>query len=82
MIIGRLLGYFFLSLMMVVVGAEGLRIIEGKNEEWIAISVILDFFDSNSVWQKMFDPIGNLPAIFTFIAIAIMMFYVSRDRIH
>ena len=81
MIIGRLVGYFFLCMMIMVSGAEGLRFLEGKNDGWITISVIMDFIDSKANWLQILDPLRNLPVIFTFMVVAILMFYISRDRI-
>ena len=43
MIIGRVLGYFSLCLMIMVLGAEGLRFLEGGHTGLWALSDVIEF---------------------------------------
>ncbi|MBL4603563.1 MAG: hypothetical protein JKY84_12515 [Emcibacteraceae bacterium] len=49
MIIGRLLAYIFLCLMIMVLGAEGLKLLEGNNGGWIPVSQVIDFISSTDL---------------------------------
>lgn len=82
MIIVRLIAYIFLCLVVIVLGAEGLRFLEGDNEGWISVSQVIVFINSNwfNMERSVLAPVSNLAALFTFMGTFFVLFLVSRRR--
>jgi hypothetical protein len=91
MIIGRLFGYIFLFLMLIVLGAEVLRFLEGGHDRWISIAQIIDSFGIVTgttseeegiagIWQNLLAPMLDFPAFFSFMIVAGILFFMTRNR--
>ncbi|MBT5072581.1 MAG: hypothetical protein HOJ34_10000 [Kordiimonadaceae bacterium] len=87
MIIGKLLGYIFICLMIMVFGAEGLRILEQNSEGWITLGQVIDFVSSalpdlqsdNGADQGVFLTLANFSAFFTFMILGCILLFISRN---
>jgi len=87
MIIGKLSGYICFCLMIMVFGAEGLRILEQNSEGWITIGQVIDFVTSvltdlhseNGTEQGVFFPLLNFSAFFTFMIFGCILLFISRN---
>ena len=82
MIIVRLVAYIFLCLSVMILGAEGLRFLEGDNEGWLNLAQVINFLNSSwiNLEQSMLAPLANLAAFFTFMGVFIVLILVSRRR--
>lgn len=87
MIITKILGYIFICLMIMVFGAEGLRILEQCGEGWITIAQVIDFISSDlpavnsedGVEKSVFLAPLNFSAFFTFLAVGCILLFISRN---
>ena len=95
MIIGRLFGYVCLMCMMITLGAEGLRLLEGNEDVFISIIDVFNIFEFNDVksvnngiettripklWQSAADYIVNFPELLAFFIAGILSIFISRDK--
>ena len=95
MIIGRLLAYIFLCLMIMVLGAEGLKLLEGNGGGWIPVSQVIDFISStdlsrlvsgindngeSSIGNNILVPLLDFSAFLGFMFLSGMLFFLSRNR--
>lgn len=87
MIVSRIGAYLFLCLMIMVIGVEGLRLLEGEDVGWVSISQVIDFIFLNITKKiditesdKFLTSILNFPAIFAFMIASILLFIMSRNR--
>lgn len=87
MIVSRIGAYLLLCLMIMVIGAEGLRLLEGESVGWLSFSHIIDFIFSNITEKNDVTEssnylalILNFPAIFAFMIASILLFIMSRNR--
>ncbi|MCC3861491.1 hypothetical protein [Pseudemcibacter aquimaris] len=86
MIIGRLIGYISLCLMFMVMGAEGLRLLEGNSEGWISLFdvvqisgiVHLESETSSGAWHDLLNSLLRLPAIFTLLFFGLLFPFMFR----
>ena len=97
MIIGRICGYIFMCLMLMVLGAEGLRVLEGRASSWITVPEIFELFSSDQIgqlgekmeksylsgfWQEILTPLLNIPAAFIFLFFGLALIIMSRNRLY
>ena len=97
MIIGRICGYIFICLMMMVLGAEGLRFLEGRASGWITVPEIFELFSSDQIgqlnekmersylsgfWQDILTPLLNIPAALIFLFFGLALIIMSRSRLY
>lgn len=87
MIVSRIGAYLFLCLMIMVIGVEELRLLEGEDVGWVSISQVIDFIFSNITEKNDVTEssnylalILNFPAIFAFMITSILLFFISRNR--
>ena len=97
MIIGRICGYIFICLMIMVLGAEGLRVLEGRTSGWITVPEIFELFSSDQIgqlgekmeqsylsgfWQDILTPLLNIPAVLIFLFFGLALIIMSRNRLY
>ena len=88
MIIGRVFGYLSLSLMIIVLGAEGLRFLEGGQSGLLSISDVIDFFQETEIESEKSEdelgqylsPIFNFSAFFSFLLIGGLCTFLFRKK--
>jgi len=95
MLIGRFLAYLFFILMIMVLGAEGLRYLQGNEQGWITLSQLIEFvFDLETVaersvndgngsqlmWNNILIPISRFSAAAIFFVVGSLLFIVFRKR--
>ncbi len=83
MILGRLLGIILLILTLIIAGAEGLRILQGVNEQWITVAQTINFaFVIGTSDQSVTSESGMLdvPAILVFSVMALVIFLIARRK--
>lgn len=87
--LSRLLAYIFLSLTVIILGAELLKFLESGKQGLISISHVVNFVsalngphlvlaDSPDRWQTMLLPVLKLPIIVVFGAITMLLFLKNR----
>mgnify|MGYP003624462302 CR=1 FL=1 len=95
MIVGRLLAYIFLCLAIMVLGAEGLRLLEGGDGEWITVGQVVDLIplaetagieseaegaNVKRSWEIILEPLSNFSALFASMILSGILFFLSRSR--
>lgn len=87
MIISRIGAYLFLCLMIMVIGVEGLRMLEGESAGWVSLSLVIDFMFSTMTEkidvtesEGILATILNFPAIYAFMIGSFLLFIISRKR--
>ena len=91
MIFKRLLAYIFLCLAIMILGAEGLRLLEGGESTWITVEKMFDLmplienldFENKSSSTKgglknISEIILNFPAFFACMLPSVILFILSR----
>lgn len=89
MIFGRVLGYLSLCLLLMVSGAEGLRLLEGGRLDLILVSDIVDFIQNQKLesdnvdikLEKYLSPVLGFEAFYFFLYIWVMLTILFRKRI-
>jgi len=92
MIFKRLLAYIFLCLAIMVLGVEGLRLLEGGDSTWITVAQMydliplienLDFENKSSstkgALENIFEIVLNIPAFFACMFPSVILFILSRS---
>ncbi|MDG1997494.1 MAG: hypothetical protein P8J14_13430 [Emcibacteraceae bacterium] len=86
MIIGRMIGYVSLCLMVMVLGAELLRFLEGSHDNWISLYEIIHFswngeiesVKNGSVIGDLTFSIIQIPALFCLLFIGLLLPFMFR----
>lgn len=95
MIVGRFLAYIFLCLTILVLGAEGLRLLEGGGGEWITVAQMVDLIPFGEAagieseaeganvgdgWENILEQLLNFSAFFASMILSGILFFMSRSR--
>ncbi len=85
MIFGRLFAYFLLSLVIMLLGAEGLRVLEGNDTGWISMAQVMEFAftsgeNSDRAQHNLLSPILEFPAFISLLAASMLLFFVSGRK--
>ena len=93
MIVGRLLAYMFLCLAIMVLGAEGLRLLEGGDGDWITVTQMVDLIpfgetagiegegaNAGDGWENILEPLLHFSAFFATMILSGILFFLSRSR--
>ena len=88
MIIGSVLGYFSLCLMIMVLGVEGLRFLEGGHTGLLTLSDVIEFIQYENIESENIKDqeyvnlslILNFSAFYCFLIIGITLAFMFRKR--
>ena len=91
MFVGRFLAYIFLCLSFLVLGTEGLRLLEGDADGWISIAQMINlipFEDAirigtvaqGDIGEKIIEPLLHFSALFACLILSSVLFFLSRPR--
>lgn len=88
MIIGRVLGYMSLCFLLLITGAEGLRLLEGGHSDLLLVSDVINFIQNQKIesgnedmiWLEYLSPVLEFEAFFFFLYIWIMLTILFRKR--
>ncbi len=96
MIIGRIFAFISFSLMIMVLGAEGLRFLQKNDEGWITVSQIFEFVfavkmnasgqftvnnDASSPWVEALNWASDFPAFLLFLISTCLLAFIFRNRL-
>lgn len=83
MFLVRFIAFLLLILMFIVIGAEGLRLLQGGNDQWISIEQIINFVfmgDTGNQKENFRSEVLGFPAVLTFAVISGILFLLSRKK--
>ncbi len=83
MFLVRFIAFLLLILMFIVIGADGLRLLQGGNDQWISIEQIINFAfmgDTGNQDANSRSEVLGFPAILIFAVISGILFLLSRKK--
>ena len=77
MLLGRCIALIFLVLMVMVAGAEGLRMLQGENNQWITISQAVGFAFGTEIAESA---VTDVPALPVLAGLWLLFFLISKRK--